>query len=227
MSNFVSYSNSQTLMIAIAQKLNAINGAYVFRGTSAFASIPATPTSAMIGYVWDISDDFTTDARFIEGAGKNYPAHTNVAVADLSTFSAATPAGSEDPSNEGWYEVNAAGKYVPTTDTVVDPNKTYYEKNEVIKYDIAGSFIDVDAIEARIDKIVADITSEFDETSAYSVDDIVIYEDSLYKFKAAHTANDPWDATEVDAITIIDLIDAAEPEELTVAQVNALIALLD
>lgn len=224
--NFVDYTNAQAIVTKIAQKLNEVNGAYVFRGTSAFASIPATPTAAQVGYVWDITDDFTTDARFVEGAGKKYPAHTNVAVADLSTYAAVTPVGSEDPSNEGWYEINAAGKYVLSTDTTVDGTKTYYAKTEVIKYDIAGSFIDVDSIEDRIDAIAADITGEFDATAAYAEGDIVMYEDGLYKFKTAHAAG-AWDATEVDAITILELIEAAEPESLTTAQVNTLIGLLD
>ena len=52
-------------------------------------------------------------------------------------------------------------------------------------------------------------------------------EDALYRFTSAHTATDPWDPTEVETITIMDLIDDAEPESLTQAQVNTLISLLD
>lgn len=47
------------------------------------------------------------------------------------TFTAQTPAGTENPSTEGWYERSEeAGSYVYTitTDTTVDSGKTYYKK---------------------------------------------------------------------------------------------------
>ena len=47
--------------------------------------------------------------------GKKYKAGTNVAVADLTTYSAVTPVGSENPSSEGWYEL-INGKYILSTD---------------------------------------------------------------------------------------------------------------
>ncbi len=224
--NFVDYSNMTAIMNAIAIKLNAVNGAYVFKGSVAFASKPSPITESMNGYVYNITDDFTTDATFIEGAGKDYPAGTNIVVADLSTFDAVTPAGSENPVTEGWYEL-VSGKYVLSADTTVDPLKTYYAKTVVVKWDVVGSFYDVDALDDRIDAVEAMITGEFDATQAYAIGDIVIHEDGLFKFKVAHTANDPWIATEVDAVDIISLIEAAEPESLTTAQVNTIIGLLD
>ena len=86
---------------------------------------------------------------------------------------------------------------------------------------------DVDALDDRIDAVEAMITGEFDATQAYTIGDIVIHEDKLFKFKVVHTANDPWSATEVDAVDIISLIEAVEPESLTRAQKDALLALLD
>lgn len=53
---------------------------YKPQGSIAFASLPATPNESNYGYVWNISDDFTTDSRFLEGAGKACPAGTNVGV---------------------------------------------------------------------------------------------------------------------------------------------------
>lgn len=225
MSNFVEYSQANSIILKIAQKFNALDGAFIFKGSSAFASIPATPTAAMVGYVWNITDAFTTDSRFVEGAGKDYPAGSNVAVADLSTFAAAIPVA--DPAAEGLYELNAAGKYVPTADTQIEAGKTYYAKTEVIMYDVPTGFIDVDAIMDRIDALGADLADEFDATQAYAIDDVVAYDDGLYIFTAAHTANDPWDPAEVTAVTIESLISAAEPASLTTAQLNALLALLD
>lgn len=51
-----------------------------------------------------------------------------------------------------------------------------------------------------------DITDAFVASSAYAIGDIVIYDNALYRFKAAHTANNPWSATEVDPIKLADII---------------------
>ena len=48
--------------------------------------------------------------------------------ASKTTYEEVTPVGTENPANLGWYEVNAAGKYVPTTDTTVTQNKDYYTR---------------------------------------------------------------------------------------------------
>lgn len=224
--NYVDYENATTLMNKIGAKFDSMAGALHYRGSITFANLPGTLTKAMAGYVYNITNEFTTDARFIEGAGKKYPAGTDVSVADLSTYDAVTPVGSENPHTAGWYEL-VDGRYVLSADTTVDDQKTYYEYTESLKLDAGAGFIDVDAINNRITAIAADIADAFVSTSAYAIGDIVTYADGLYKFKAAHTANTDWDATEVDAVTVEQLIASAEPDSLTTAQVNALIALLD
>lgn len=55
----------------------AIAGVYRVKGSIAFASLPTTGMVA--GDVYNITNAFTTDAKFLEGAGKSYPAGTNVA----------------------------------------------------------------------------------------------------------------------------------------------------
>ena len=45
-----------------------------------------------------------------------------------TTYEEVTPVGTENPASLGWYEVNAAGKYVLTSDTTVTQNKDYYER---------------------------------------------------------------------------------------------------
>ena len=45
----------------------------------AFANLPAA-AEAVLGNVYNVTDAFTTDATFIEGAGNKYPAGTNVAI---------------------------------------------------------------------------------------------------------------------------------------------------
>lgn len=51
-------------------------GGVIFRGSVAFASIPVTGMSN--GDMYNITNDFTTDSRFIEGAGKECAAGTNI-----------------------------------------------------------------------------------------------------------------------------------------------------
>lgn len=44
------------------------------------------------------------------------------------TYNPVTPVGTENPSEEGWYESSGFGGYTLTTDTEVDSEKTYYER---------------------------------------------------------------------------------------------------
>lgn len=222
--NFVSYSNATDLMSSIAAKLKEQTGAYKIRGTSTFANLPAVLTESMNGYVYNVTDAFTTDARFIEGAGKKYPAGTDVVIIDNSSYSAVTPVGSENPSTEGWYEI-INGEYVLSTDTTVDAQKTYYAKTVDMRYNVGVGFIDVDGLTAKIQAVSDMITDEFDATQPYNVGDVVVYQGVLYKFTSSHTAG-AWAPAEVQSTTVADLIADAEPDSLTTAQVNALIALL-
>lgn len=63
-------------------KINAkIASVYKPGGTVAFASLPAA-SADNLGMVYNVSDAFTTDARFVEGAGYNYVAGTNVVIVE-------------------------------------------------------------------------------------------------------------------------------------------------
>ena len=66
----------------------------------------------------------------------------------------------------------------------------------------------------------------FDELmcETYAAGDVVIYNDTVYKFDSAHTG--AWSGSDATAVTLETLIDDAEPEELTSAQVTTLIGLL-
>lgn len=186
MTNFVSYGDATTLFTEVGNKLRALSGAYVVKGNVAFVNLPSPLTAAMNGYVYNITDAFTTTADFVEGAGKAYPANTNVVIVNLGTSDV--------------------------------PN---------MKFDVLGSFVDVSGIDNKINAVSAMITDiEFSDATAYSEGDIVKKENVLYKFNTDHAAGD-WDATEVDAVTVLELIEAAEPNSLTTAQINALLALLD
>lgn len=220
---YMSYENAVAIVNKIASRLNALTGAFQIRG-----SVPSVPTLSQQqpGYLYNITQEFTTTADFVEGAGVKYPAGTDIYVADLSTYAAATPAGSENPTTEGWYEL-VNNKYVLSTDTEVASGKTYYVKTENIKWTVGAGFIDVEGINTRIDNVREMISNNaFDATTAYEAGDVVVYEDGLYQFNAAHTAGD-WTGTDVDEIDVLELIAAVEPSEFTTAQVNALKTLLD
>lgn len=55
-------------------------------GNTTFAELP-TPSKDNVGIVYNITDAFTTDERFNEGAGIDYPAGTNVAIVNVGTDS--------------------------------------------------------------------------------------------------------------------------------------------
>lgn len=80
----------------------AVAGVYKIKGSIAFASLP---TSGMTGGdVYNITDAFTSTSAFAEGAGKSYPAGTNVVyVADSGKWDCMS----------GTYDFSA---YLKTTD---------------------------------------------------------------------------------------------------------------
>lgn len=62
-------------------------GALKPSGSIAFTSLPAL-TAANLNKMYNITDDFTTTTDFVEGAGKDYPAGTNVAIINTGTDAA-------------------------------------------------------------------------------------------------------------------------------------------
>lgn len=82
--------SANTVEGAIAEllgKINALPSSIVPKGTKAFSGLnPATDlVAANVGFMWNISDGFTTTSDFVEGAGNVIPAGANVYVANPST----------------------------------------------------------------------------------------------------------------------------------------------
>lgn len=180
LNNFVTYANATELFTEVGNKFRAFGGAYVARGNSTFANLPAALTKAMTGYVYNVTDDFTTDSRFVEGSGKKYSAGTNVVIVDNSTYTAVEPVGNENPVTEGWYELNS-GEYVLSEDTAVDAQKTYYQYNIILKYDVVSTFVDVDAISTQLDNTRGLIAAEYNPSNIYQPGDYCIYNNRLYR----------------------------------------------
>ena len=71
--------------VAVKSAIDAALGSvYKPAGSIAYASLP-TLAAGILGNVYNVTDAFTTDTRFVEGSGKEYPAGTNVAVVNTGT----------------------------------------------------------------------------------------------------------------------------------------------
>ena len=76
LTNGAGYQTASDVETAINNK---IGSAYKAKGSIAFASLPAL-SSSNEGNVYNVTDSFTTTSDFVEGAGKTYPAGTNVVI---------------------------------------------------------------------------------------------------------------------------------------------------
>ena len=82
--------SAETVEAALSEllgKIQAIPSAVIPKGTRTFSQLaPSTDLVAgSLGYMWNISDAFTTTADFAEGAGHSIPAGANVYVANVGT----------------------------------------------------------------------------------------------------------------------------------------------
>jgi len=245
--HFVDMSNATALMEAIKLRFDAVDGAYVFHGSVAFNGLPATLQASMVGWTYNLTEEFTTDSRFVEGAGNVYPAGTNVAIADVGT--ASTPDLKFDVL-AGFIDVAAiyteignvaamiADKFLETetyeVGDIVTHNNFLYRfttaqdvagawdsskvedvtVEEIINEVAAAATAGIAGANARIDKTQTDIAPAFDATSGtYAVGDLVIYNDELYKFTTAHDTPGAWVASEVTKInldTVVKTLQAAD-----------------
>ncbi len=78
LANGAGYQTESQVNALIESKVAAT---YKPQGSSAFASLPI-PSSAILGHVYNVTDSFTTTSSFVEGAGKQYPAGSNVVVVE-------------------------------------------------------------------------------------------------------------------------------------------------
>lgn len=83
-SDLTNDSNFQTDIEVEAAITAKLSSTYKAGGTVAFANLPSL-TSTNEGKVYNVSDSFTTTSDFVEGAGKEYPAGTNVVIINVGT----------------------------------------------------------------------------------------------------------------------------------------------
>lgn len=121
--------SAETVEAALAEllgKINALPSAIVPKGSKAFAGLtPSTDlVAANLGFMWNITDAFTTTADFAEGAGHSIPAGANVYVANVGT--AETPSYKYDIF-QGMYDLSGyalKSEMAVTPGTGSDADKT-------------------------------------------------------------------------------------------------------
>lgn len=188
------------------EDLGIVSGGYITKGSILFANLPSSFTSIMDGWVYNISDSFTTDSRFVEGSGISYSAGTNVVIVrvdDIITYSVATLETGDNPAELGLYE-ESGGIYIETEDSSIVSGKTYYSRVETpaYKFDVLGGFIDITPIETKVTATQSMLAAAFDSSTSYSVGDFVIYEDKFYKCTTTHSGT--WSSADFAETKISD-----------------------
>lgn len=231
MANYPTFAQLKSLFQEVGYKFNRLGGAYTVKGNIAFSSLPA-PSANTSGFVYNITNDFTTTADFVEGAGKKYPAGTNVVIADVTpkVYSVVeNPEAGSNPKYNGWYEKDIMQDvYFLTADSSIVQDKTYYigtPDTPAYKYDVIANFVDTEGIADRITSVGTNLAPSFSNATAYSVGDIVVYNDILYRCRANHAAG-AWESNDFEEITVKDIVDSSEPDGLTTAQMNELLGLI-
>lgn len=141
--NISNPSNGQTLVydsstgkwVNQAQSSGGIN----YAGSVAYASLP-TPAAGNVGNVYNVTDAFTTDSRFVDGASKTYPAGTDVLVVE-DTGTVAT-------AYYGWRDDRHNANRWTTSETPAVGDKTYYILNGVVTESDVITSVSSDSISA-------------------------------------------------------------------------------
>lgn len=186
-------------------------------GSIYFAALPSL-VADNVGNVYDIKDDFTTTADFLEGAGKPCKAGTNVAIVDNGTaqtpdikydvmsasidtsifmLSVTTPPLSPAGGDYIFYHGTASGDFA--------------NGDGIYKYDLANTrwvHQDLGFVEQGI------VALPFSTTTVYAVNDRCYKDGFLYKCTTAHTG--AWDASDFTTVTLDDVI----PKPLTASDLQ-------
>ena len=177
-------------------KIQAIPSAIIPKGTRTFSQLaPSTDLAAgCLGFMWNISDAFTTTTDFAEGSGKAVAAGSNIYVANVGT--AAEPVYKYDifagPIDLSGYALKSEMSITDGTGT--DADKTTIQLKSGLSKAVLIAHQD---ISGKVDKIE---TEAFSAEKAYAEGDYVTYDNKLYQFTAAHAAG-AWAGTDAKEIT--------------------------
>ena len=153
---------AETVEAALAEllgKINALPSAIIPKGTRTFSQLaPATDLAAgSLGFMWNISDAFTTTADFAEGAGHSIPAGANVYVANVGT--AAEPSYKYDIF-QGMYDLSgyALKSEMSIADVAGDATKKTITLKSGLSQDVLVAHQD---ISGKADKDTDAVTGNF------------------------------------------------------------------
>ena len=177
----------------LASSISSLPSAIVPKGTKAFSGLtPSTDLAAAnVGFMWNISDAFTTTADFVEGAGVSIPAGANVYVANPSTGVY------KYDIFQGMYDLSG---YALKSEMSVTPGEGANADKTTIQLKTGTSATVLTThqdISGKVDKIE---TEAFSAEKAYAEGDYVTYDNKLYQFTAAHAAG-AWAGTDAKEIT--------------------------
>ena len=152
--------SAETVEAALAEllgKINALPSSIVPKGTKAFAGLDPTTdlVAANVGFMYNISDAFTTTADFAEGAGHSIPAGANVYVANVGT--AETPSYKYDIF-QGMYDLSgyALKSEMSITDgTGADADKTTIQLKSGLSKQVLIAHQDITGKADKVDSAVA------------------------------------------------------------------------
>ena len=105
LANGAGYQTATDVNNAIDAKMKAT---MIPKGSLLFANLP-TPSSSNLGCMWDMSDDFTIDNRFLHYDAqdpKSFPAGTNVFVVEATPESGSTPATYKFDTYSGYLDLS-------------------------------------------------------------------------------------------------------------------------
>lgn len=191
--------SAETVEAALAEllgKIQAIPSAIIPKGTRTFSQLaPSTDLVAgSLGFMWNISDAFTTTSDFAEGSGKPVAAGSNIYVANVGT--AAEPSYKYDifagPIDLSGYALKSEMSVEAGTGANAD--KTTITLKTGTSATVLTAHQD---ISGKVDKIE---TEAFSAEKAYAEGDYVTYDNKLYQFTAAHAAG-AWAGTDAKEIT--------------------------
>ena len=151
---------AETVEAALAEllgKINALPSAIIPKGTRTFSQLaPATDLAAgNLGFMWNISDAFTTTADFAEGAGHSIPAGANVYVANVGT--AAEPSYKYDIF-QGMYDLSGYALKRSIADVAGDATKKTITLKSGLSQDVLVAHQD---ISGKADKDTDAVTGNF------------------------------------------------------------------
>lgn len=208
--------SAETVEAALAEllgKINALPSAIIPKGTRTFSQLaPSTDLAAgNLGFMWNVSDGFTTTADFAEGAGHVIPAGANVYVANVGT--AAEPSYKYDIFS-GMYDLSgyALKSEMAITDVSGDATKKNIQLKSGLNQDVVVAHQDISGKADKDADAVEGNIAEFDGNG-----NPVDSGHALSEYKTKQTAVTDADATTSgNASTFVDSVTQDANGEISV-----------